>query len=384
MGESKTEYFKAKELFFSEKYKGYQVRGKTTAIGSKIFNKQTEFIAFYTFAVFVLVKDEYLSSNTIDFNDPLSFFGIDKTDYLKKIELNAYNDLRSQLDIIDHPFYQTVLKDISASKGIEPQTINSSDKQELLKDFDALWPKMKSTWINMQYPTDTFKDTLDCYDYDYIQDGIKQNQDIIFLRLLFEPGAVLDLNNNLLEDEIPNIYRFLACNFSAGIKAYPDQRYNKTLAFFSRIYDKIVSTFKHEFMSKNDFLNMLGSIADLSFDLIFLDTMNKAYLDKFNLFADTLKPSDSPLVQLCYLFLHDLVSEIELNNIASICTCCGHLYIKKPKQIEPFCSRECYLKAYGKDYYKDHNKELRKKSSENIQDMREYLKEQGINKHKTY
>ncbi len=303
------------EVFCSEQFKGYYVRG-VIRLESHEDPYEKDWAAICRHATLALVNDSYqerIKKQWKKDDPPPLLYGNTENDYLKA--LNTYAKGPGRL-----------------VKSYDERIFRSHLHGTLMISLD------EAEITNSQY----------------LDDSIKKAKDIILLHEDVVLGEEKTLSRNgRTVDCVERIYNIPVFYFQER----DEPKWLLSWNWFEEEYDSFHMDFDCDYPTKREYCRILKSISNLSYEWIKQREITRDYVRKLNRLNKRMNDRTYPLMSFCGQFLDDLVDELTANKVIGKCLHCTDFF-RWPKgvPIKKRCSGEtdgknCAKGATNKRYY---------------------------------
>lgn len=210
----------------------------------------------------------------------------------------------------------------------------------------------------------------------YLDQSLRDKKDIILLEMGFTVNKVEPLSHHTSRREYLNrIYTFPAFHMPEKNK-YPE---DDLWRWFDEMFELLYFELNYQHMKKGEYVSILTSIGNLSYEWIQKNAISKRYLKRLNRVNRSIGDRMYPLINFCWKFLNDLVDDLTTQKQIARCQFCGDFFIYQRRwPTKKFCS----LRFEGKNCRKDYNNRLdyRRHPEERKLKAREYQRKKRADK----
>lgn len=317
------------EIFCSQKYKGYYLRGQLVELSDNIYDRSLPEgygHAVYHFKIFALINDAYikgldLDEERLEHNRLGILIGRTKSEFQKIQHNNAKNNP-----------VEISLKDISIQET--PYLLNS----------------------------------------------IRNNKDAIVLKIDIILDRVHDpKNGKIMSRGLKRIYQLPAYHLNKDSEHHE----RDTERFFEDLFNILYFNLDYHFTDKHEYQRLLNKIAELGYEWLQTQAVSKEYITKLNKFYSTIKDRSLPFYDFCYKFFDDLLDELKEKQKITQCSFCGNIFpFHKSRKYcaMPTEGKDCGKPARNKRFYIKHRDEILPKARKTTRGLRALYKQKGIKK----
>jgi len=331
------------QLFCSQEYHGYYLRGQTEEFLDYIHSDnfpENYAHAYYVLTFFVLIRNTYAKqyNKEIGYADSLGYFeGKTAIEFIKIREKHLRNFIKDK----------NLLKDQSEKRELDPfvEEIN-------IKDINIV-------------------------ESPYLLRSIKNKADIIFLRMNVALDRIELPSNDSIVEFPKHIYQLPAYHLS---KASPhhegeiSEQIDWTPGIFS---DK----FSFNLADTENYSTKLCDIGDIAWEWIEKKSLSERSVKLLNTLYGELKDKADPYKEYYFSFLHDLTSDLKDHKFVGQCSYCENFF--KYASTKKFCSlladgKNCGKSVRNKRHYIKNKEKILPKVRDSNRKLKAFYKEKGI------